>query len=101
MMRDEKTSLMVITEEEIQAECVRKEEESKKLQAEKEERRRAEQALRDKRRREELEAAAANEGLTVEEYLKYRAERARREDRSRQMQTKTEEQAWRTGWQGY
>ena len=68
-MSNEKIPLVVITEEELQAECTRREEEQKVQAAKRAERSRAEQALRERRRREELEAAAAKAGLTVEEYL--------------------------------
>ena len=106
LMIHQMAPLVVITEEEIQAECARKEEERKaqeeerKVEAAKIAEWRAEQALRKKRQREELEAAAASVGLTVEEYLAEQA-RKEKEERKRQIQAKRDEQAKRRERQGY
>ena len=69
LMVNEKKSLVVIIEKELQAECARREEERKVQAAKRAEQYRVEQALRERRRREKIEAAVASVGLTVEDYL--------------------------------
>ena len=84
--------LIAITDEEFQSERTRMEEERKEQQKKYEEQRRA-----------QLQAAAAETGLTVEEY---EAEQARKREeaeleRQRRIQAQREEQANKVGRQGY